>query len=342
MSNKAIENNVDFRPHFKTHQSAQIGEWFKEKGIEKFTVSSVKMAEYFAQNGWKDILIAFPVNILEIEMINKLASEIKLSLLVDSSEAIEYLEAHLKNEVGVYIKIDTGYHRSGIWAGELIKVEKLAQKINNSQNLKFIGILTHSGHAYEAKDKAEIINIYNDTNNKLFFLKQHLQSIGLNPLISVGDTPSCSLVEDFKDADEIRPGNFVYYDLMQYYLGACSIDDIAIRLACPVVSKNIERKEIIIYGGAVHLSKEYIIDKNKRKHFGLICRMTNNGFGSPYKDCFLRSVSQEHGILTCSDELLNNIHIGDVLGIIPVHSCLTANLNKNIFTTTGKQINCLH
>ena len=50
---KAARNQVIFRPHFKTHQSAEIGEWFREKGIEKITVSSVEMAEYFANNGWR-------------------------------------------------------------------------------------------------------------------------------------------------------------------------------------------------------------------------------------------------------------------------------------------------
>ncbi len=72
MVSKAKKNNLIFRPHFKTHQSSKIAELFKEYGINKCTVSSVEMAEYFAENGWKDITIAFPFNILEINEINKL------------------------------------------------------------------------------------------------------------------------------------------------------------------------------------------------------------------------------------------------------------------------------
>ncbi|MDQ1351629.1 MAG: hypothetical protein QG657_1934, partial [Acidobacteriota bacterium] len=49
---------VRFRPHFKTHQSAQIGQWFREMGVSAITVSSVDMALYFAQHGWTDITIA--------------------------------------------------------------------------------------------------------------------------------------------------------------------------------------------------------------------------------------------------------------------------------------------
>ena len=66
MGKKASTQNIRFRPHFKTHQSAQIGEWFRDAGVTQITVSSAAMAEYFIENGWKDILIAFPVNIREI------------------------------------------------------------------------------------------------------------------------------------------------------------------------------------------------------------------------------------------------------------------------------------
>jgi D-serine deaminase-like pyridoxal phosphate-dependent protein len=65
MAQKALHSGVRFRPHFKTHQSAQVGEWFREFGVEAITVSSVEMALYFAQHGWRDITIAFPVNLLD-------------------------------------------------------------------------------------------------------------------------------------------------------------------------------------------------------------------------------------------------------------------------------------
>ena len=51
MAEKAKAHNLRFRPHFKTHQSAKIGEWFRLFGVDAITVSSVSMAEYFAMNG---------------------------------------------------------------------------------------------------------------------------------------------------------------------------------------------------------------------------------------------------------------------------------------------------
>ncbi|MFP4059012.1 MAG: hypothetical protein ACLFUC_00845 [Bacteroidales bacterium] len=44
MALRAQKNKVLFRPHFKTHQSATIGNWYRDHGVTAITVSSVKMA----------------------------------------------------------------------------------------------------------------------------------------------------------------------------------------------------------------------------------------------------------------------------------------------------------
>src|SRR5690606_14524169 len=86
MAKKAAEHRLRFRPHFKTHQSAEVGEWFRAFGVEAITVSSVRMAEYFAVSGWNDITIAFSVNVLELFNINRLAANIRLNVLVENKE----------------------------------------------------------------------------------------------------------------------------------------------------------------------------------------------------------------------------------------------------------------
>ena len=97
MSDKAKKHNVKLRPHFKTHQSKEIGNWVKSFGINSITVSSVSMAEYFADAGWKNITIAFPFNILEIEKANNLAKKIKLNLLIENFKTFKFLNKNLKN-----------------------------------------------------------------------------------------------------------------------------------------------------------------------------------------------------------------------------------------------------
>ena len=73
MSARAAAAGVLLRPHFKTHQSVAVGDWFRDYGVTGITASSVSMAEYFAAADWRDITIALPVNPREIARIGELA-----------------------------------------------------------------------------------------------------------------------------------------------------------------------------------------------------------------------------------------------------------------------------
>jgi len=335
MARKAKNSGVRFRPHFKTHRSAQIGEWFKKFDVRSITVSSVDMALYFSKNGWKDITIAFPVNILEIKKINELAKEINLNLLVESKETTLFLRKNVKFNVNMWIKIDVGFKRTGISWNNSDKVMMLAKEIERSDNLSFKGILTHAGHSYNARSTEEIREIYLDTLSKMKHVQHELNVNGFSDVeISVGDTPTCSAVENFNGVDEIRPGSFVFYDIMQLNLSSCSEIEIAVAVACPIVAKHEERNEIVIYGGATHLSKDFILNENGKKIFGYVSLPEKNGWSSLIKDTYVSSLTQEHGIVK-ADDGIPKTQIGDILMIMPVHSCLTANLMRKFLTLEG-------
>lgn len=324
MADKAKHSNVIFRPHFKTHQKLLIGDWFRDYGISAITVSSVSMAQKFANAGWDDITIAFPVNFRELNLINELASRIKLNLLIDSSDAVEILDREISSKVGVFIKINIGYWRSGIHFIDSGQIDKCADRLIRSKHLIFKGFLTHAGNTYHARDIEEIRYIYHHDMKILEELAQAYDEHA--PMISIGDTPSCSIIEDLSRADEIRPGNFVFYDLMQYKLNTCSLDEIAVSVACPVCGIYPGRNEIITYGGAVHLSKEAIREQNA-EYFGWVVSYNDDGSHELITDTKVNALSQEHGMIGTSNiEFLESLKYGDLLGIIPVHSCLTANL----------------
>ena len=184
MVEKARIHNLTFRPHFKTHQSAVIGEWFREAGVSRITVSSVTMAEYFADAGWNDILIAFPVNILEMDQINRLAAKINLFLTLESIETADYLHQNLKHKAGVYLKIDTGYHRTGILSSKDEEIQTVVKRIHSIPNLKFTGLLTYAGNTYHAKSRNKIILIHHDSTSKLNDMKRMFKNETTNPIIS--------------------------------------------------------------------------------------------------------------------------------------------------------------
>ncbi len=329
MIKKAIDSNVIFRPHFKTHQSEAIGEIFRSKGIEKITVSSVSMASFFAEKGWKDITIAFPLNILEMEQVNQLASAIQLNVLIESEYVASFLQKNAKYKMGVFIKIDSGFHRTGLQMQENHRIDFILNMLKGSPLLYFKGFLTHAGHAYHARGKNEILEIKENAAEGLQILKQKYKMQYPDLLLSFGDTPSCSLADDCAEFDEIRPGNFVYYDVMQYHLGSCRLEDIAVLAACPVVAVHPQREEVVIYGGAVHLSREFIEADDGFKLFGYVVLLDENGkWQSPVPGAYVSSLSQEHGIVKMPKSFLKQTREGSVLGILPIHSCLTANLIK--------------
>ena len=338
MAEKAQRSKVRFRPHFKTHQSAVIGEWFRSFGVSAITVSSVRMAEYFTANGWQDILIAFPVNPREISAINTLASKIHLELLVESTETVKFLALNLVGKTDIWIKVDCGAHRTGIPVDHISSFVELAREIQTTSNLKLRGILAHAGQTYHATSKKEVERIYTESFQKLNAVRMAMLDLGYSAIeISWGDTPTCSIVENLAQCDEIRPGNFVLFDATQLKVGSCDEEDIAAAVACPVVSLHPERGEVIVHGGAVHLSKEFM-DNEGKLSYGLIALPDENGWSKSIPGAYVRSLSQEHGIIHIPEESFARIHIGDLLIVLPVHSCLVVDLFDHYLTLTGGSI----
>lgn len=337
---KAQRNRLRFRPHFKTHQSASIGEWFRAAGVEAITVSSVAMAHYFAAHGWEDITIAFPVNLREIAAINALAARLRLHLLVENLAAADSLAVQLTAPASIWIEIDAGYRRSGVAWDDGATLIALADRIAACEQMTLRGLLTHDGGAYAARTHAAIADSYATTVNRLILARDRLAQHGVQGLeISIGDTPACSVLEEFGPIDEMRPGNFVFYDWMQVEIGACRWDDVATIVACPVVGIHPERNDVIVYGGAVHLSKESLRRADGSPSFGAVVFLEEGGWSAPLSGAWVRSISQEHGIVHADDAafatLASRLAVGGLLGIVPVHSCLTADLLKQYLTLDG-------
>jgi len=325
MAKKAKNNNVIFRPHFKTHQSHIVSNWFRDEGVSKITVSSVSMAKYFIEDGWYDITIAFPFNVLEINDIINISTEVALNLVLESIEVFNFLCSELTRPVNYYIKIDIGYHRTGLQLSQIDEIINLIQLGDKEDKLNFKGLLAHFGDSYNCKSENEITEVYQNSLKELLILKDKLSAYCEDIMISIGDTPTCSIINDFIGVDEIRPGNFVFYDSMQYQLGSCSFDSIAVAVACPIVAKHKERDEIVIYGGSLHLSKDYYIDSNSIKSYGIIAPYSMK-WDKYFENSYVKSISQEHGIISIDKKYMDKIDIGGIVLVIPAHSCLTSNL----------------
>lgn len=341
IADKARKSQVVLRPHFKTHQSRAVGQWCWEAGVRQITTSSLRMAQYFADD-WSDITVAFPVNVREMDKIQDLAARIQLNVLAESPEALHALASGLQDPVGIFFKIDVGTHRTGIDPHKIGYIRELLQICQSSSLLTFKGFLAHAGHAYREHTEAEIVKVHQESIRLLQNLKKEFIREFPRLLISSGDTPTASRMQDFSGLDEIRPGNLVFYDLYQQSHGNCRMEDIAVCMACPVVAKHPDRGELVVYGGAVHFSKDYLIHPDTGKpYFGQVTHLRENGWQADTSHNYMARLSQEHGIVKLSPEVMAQYQVGDLIGVLPVHSCLTANLMRSFTNLKGEPLDAM-
>lgn len=338
MAQKAASQGLVLRPHFKTAQSKKVGNWFRDFGVRTITVSSIRMAEYFAEDGWNDITIAFPHNLHETDRLISLAEQTQINIVAENIESLQPLTKRLKHPIQVMIKADCGYHRTGLSIQEKNQIDRLIEFIEQHPPLSFRGFLTHSGHSYKVRGKQEIAKIHHESITEFAKFRAEYEQAHPKLWLSYGDTPTCSAMDHFDGVNELRPGNFVFYDLSQWHIGSCNLDQIAVAMACPVVAKHPQRREVIIYGGGVHFSKDRVKTLENMEYYGLVVEADADSWQVDANAPKVVSLSQEHGTVKGSVDWLEKVKIGDWLYILPVHSCMTADLMKEYLTTEGEWI----
>jgi len=290
------------------------------------------MAERFAADGWTDLTLAILVNPRELPRLADLAWRLAdrggaLGLVVDTPEAARAVRHLVGDTAPLWLKVDTGYGRSGAAWDDAPRLKAVAE------SAAFAGLLTHAGHSYHTP-AAELPALFAETARRLAAARD---ATGRPLLLSVGDTPTCTAAPDFAGVDEVRPGNFVFYDLMQRAAGVCGDGKLAAAVACPVLAADRERGRLVLHGGAVHLSKERLAGA-AGPVYGYLGTLTGDGFGGVVDDAPVTELSQEHGIVTVArdrwDEIAGSLRPGDLVLVWPVHSCLAC-AARNVMTPLG-------
>ena len=315
MREKARASGVAFRPHAKTHKTIEVARMQHGGATGPLTVSTLAEAEFFANAGFDDITYAFPIAPDKLDRAAALGRRIrKLHLLIDTAEGLSAIERH-GGRFHIWLKVDCGYHRAGIDPHNPESV-KLAIAIANSPSTTLEGLLTHAGHSYNASNVDEIRAIAEKETGELQRFRALLPGELQKVPVSIGSTPTTSIVDRFKDCDEVRPGNYVFFDAFQAAIGSCRFENVAVSVLATVVGSYPDRGEAIIDAGALALSKDLGPSHiDPRAGYGVVCDIDQKPIAAR-----LVSVSQEHGKLTTSQPL----QVGTKLRIVPNHSCLTA------------------
>lgn len=328
MADRARSLGVALRPHIKTHKCIEVAERQQALGASGITVSTLYEAAVFASHGFSDQTWAFPVIPSRMGELAELCERIRLGVLVDAPEAVEWL---IEAGIGapVWIKVDCGYHRAGV-DPEGPLAERIAMEVEASTKLQFAGLLSHSGQAYDAGSPAEIAAIAEHERTVMCSLAGRLADAGIEVSgVSVGSTPAMSQVHDLSGVTEIRPGNYAFYDRDQASLGSCSYRDPALTVLTSVVSSQPGAAHSVVDAGALALSKDPGPPAAPPSMGEVFEDYARGRLASGYR---VVSLSQEHGIVNA------RFPLGTRLRLLPNHSCLTAYNFDTYWVTSGDDI----
>lgn len=323
MSEIAKENNVNLRPHIKTHKLPYIAKKQLASGAVGITAAKITEAEVMVDAGIQDIFIAYPIVTKEkIQKAIELSKKINLILGVDSLTGAKRLsELAVENNITIDIRleVDLGLERTGIPYEEVVDT---AKEMLAYENLKISGIYTFRGPVLNGEPTLNFIDAGIEEGQKMVKLAEELRKAGLSiEDVSVGSTSTSASAATVPGVTEIRPGTYVFYDAMQEKYGCCTEEECAAVVEVTVISKPTKNRAIIDGG-----SKTFATDVQPNqppiylKGFGKI-------IGHP--NMTLERVTEEHGMLHIEGN--SSIKIGDMLQIIPNHICSTINLHNFVF-----------
>lgn len=338
MQARAKQLGVSLRPHLKTAKSAKVAELAVGKN-GAITVSTLAEAEYFAKASFRDILYAVPMAPQKLEQVAKLIKGgVDLKIITDHP-AVAQAAAETGQRLGVtfrvMIKIDSGLGRAGITPDSDLLLP-LAKALSQP-GVELAGVLTHAGHSYGAKDAAEIARIAEEERAAVVTAATRLREAGFAcPIVSVGSTPTALFAKDLTGVTEMRPGNFVFFDLFQAGLGTCKMQDIAVSVLATVVSHHPGRNHVLIDAGGLALSKDTGANKNvPGTGYGRVCRPEA---ALPLDGMNIHDVHQEHGLLGGPDAPPVDFAAyppGSRLRVLPNHSCMTGAMYDRYYVTDG-------
>jgi len=324
MSQRVRQFGADLRPHIKTHKCIEVARIQTAGHSGAVTVSTLAEARAFATNGFSKITYAVPIEPGKIAEAIEISRDCELSLITDDLEVPDQLNDAAKQanaHLDLFLKVDCGYHRCGVEPATREATE-IPRRISNASNLRFAGILTHAGHSYNCQTKPELLALAKHERDVMADFGEALRKeVGPVPIVSIGSTPTITCVDHLNGIDEVRPGNYIFFDAFQATLGSCSFDDCALTVLASVVHRDRDRRKVIIDAGAIALSKDRgPVGLNPDCGYGKVLDLQGQDLNLSVSE-----MSQEHGAVIAKDEnILDRLKVGSRVRVLANHSCLTA------------------
>ena len=330
MSDRAIAAGVDLRPHCKTAKCVEVARRATAPHSGAIAVATLKEAEYFADHGFTDIL--YTVN-LEPSKFGRIAAlqrrGLAMSAVVDSVEAVQLLSASqekLVKPLSLYVELDSGTHRTGFAPGDT-SIVAAARLVDEAPKLTLRGTLAFGGRGYVADAITDTVAAAASEREVAVDAANTIREAGLScPAVSIGSTPTMIHGKGLAGVTEIRPGVYVFMDLMQVKLEVCAYTDIAVTVLARVIAHNRRENRIYIDAGALALSNDLGIRPQSGPYapYGLLRDRTTGG---AVAGLGVFNVNQEHGFVQCADPEkafpFDDFPLGSQVRVFPNHVCHT-------------------
>lgn len=327
------------RPHVKTHKCVEVARIQTEGNSGAVTVSTLAEARALAAHGFRDITYAVPVEPGKFEEAIELSRECeRLALITDDLSIPGELNGAARRAgvtLDLFLKVDCGYHRCGVEPDRPEALE-IPRRIGASSNLRFAGILTHAGHSYHARTREERLGIARRERDLMTAFAAELRAQGLEvPTVSTGSTPTITIVDHLGGVDEVRPGNYIFFDAFQATLGSCGFEDCALTVLAAVVHRDRTRRKVVIDAGAIALSKDRgAVDLDAACGYGRVLDLQGRDTGLR-----VESLSQEHGVVGVDDGgACDRLPVGARVRVLANHSCLTAAQHSHYNVLEGDRV----
>jgi D-serine deaminase-like pyridoxal phosphate-dependent protein len=333
MSQRIKQFGADLRPHIKTHKCIEVARIQTAGHSGAVTVSTLAEARAFAANGFSKITYAVPIEPGKFAEAIEISRDCELSLITDDLDVPDQLNTAAKQanvHLDLFLKVDCGYHRCGVEPTDRAATE-IPRRISNASNLRFAGILTHAGHSYNCQTKPAVLALAKHERDVMAGFAETLrQEVGAVPIVSIGSTPTIASVDHLDGIDEVRPGNYIFFDAFQATLGSCSFEDCALTVLASVVHRargEGGRRKVIIDAGAIALSKDRgPVHLNPDCGYGRVLNLMGEDLNLTVSE-----MSQEHGVVIVNDEKSENgentfdrLKVGSRVRVLANHSCLTS------------------
>jgi D-serine deaminase-like pyridoxal phosphate-dependent protein len=340
MQEAADRRGIRMRPHTKTHKSPVVARWQIDRGAIGICCAKLGEAEVFADAGFTDIRVPYPINPVNAPRVLSLLERTRLSFILDHPKvAREWSQAVAGSgrTVDVLIKVDVGFHRCGINPDPATAVAFI-KEVAALPALHLQGLLSHAGHAYHATSPEHLRTIAEEEANTLQALKAAAQKEGIQlEELSAGATPTARFSLQQQWLTEYRAGNYVYFDRTQVGLEAATLDDCALTVLATVVSKPAPDR-IILDAGSKTLSADAARGFSPLAGHGVIYHPAGAPTGAtPDLDLIVERLSEEHATVRVAGGH-TSLEPGHRVRIVPNHACVVSNLVDEAWLTDNQQV----